>query len=193
MAQIKRTHMKKRTIIILIAAVTVLIAGYLVAAYSNRIFPFARVTQNYDPGTHVINEEKSKAEQDTIDNLNNNPDNKVENEQTDTPKEPTVNTNTGKKEAAVLITNVGVFNETVSASGFITNVVESSGACTYTFTNGVNKIVKQSKVLSNPSSTTCETVSFPVSELSVAGTWSLTLSYSSAESAGLSQAREFSR
>lgn len=192
MAQIKRTPMKKRTAIIAICIAAVLVGGYLVTAYSTRIFPFAHATQNYEPGTHVINEEKSQAEQDAIDNLSDNPDSKVENDQTDTPEEPSVNTNTGKKEAAVLITNAGVFNGTVSASGFVTNIVESSGTCTYTFTNGANRVVKQSSVLSNPSSTTCETVSFPASELTT-GTWAVTLSYASSESAGVSQAKEFSR
>lgn len=193
MAQIKRNSMKKRTTIIAIIAIIIIIGAYLATAYAVRMFPFAYVNTTYDPGTHVINEQKTKTEEDAINELNQNPDSKIDNEQADTPDAPTVNASTGKKEAAVLITNSGVFNGTVSASGFVTNVVESNGTCTYTFTSGGNKIVKQSSVLSNPSSTTCETVSFPVSELTTSGVWSVVLSYLSPESSGSSQPKEFQR
>lgn len=193
MDRIHRKMSKRQKIAITIAVVVILAGVYLGVAFSKHLFPFVNKTPNYEPGTHVVNKDKSDAEKQSIDNLKNNPQDKTKNSQTDIPAAPTVNQDSGKKEANVLITNVGIQNGSVSASGFVTNVVESDGSCTYTFTNGANKVTKTSNVLPNPTSTTCATVNFPASDLPVAGTWSVVLSYSSPESAGFSAAKEFQR
>lgn len=193
MDRIQRKMSKKQKIALALAVLVVLVGAYLGVAFYKHLFPFTNKTPTYEPGTHVVNKDKSDAEKQAIDNLKNDPQDKTKNNQTDIPASPTVNQDSGKKEANVLITNVGVQNGTVSASGFATNVVESDGVCTYTFTNGSSKVVKTSNVLPNPTSTTCATVSFPASELPVAGTWSVVLSYSSPESAGSSAAKEFQR
>jgi hypothetical protein len=193
MDRIKRKMSKKQKLAVILISVVVLVGIYLGVAFYRHLFPFTNKTPTYEPGTHVVNKDKSDAEKQAIDNLKNNPQDKTKNSQTDTPPAPTVNQESGKKEANVLITNVGVQNGTVSASGFASNVVESEGTCTYTFTNGSNRVIKTSNVLPNPTSTTCATVNFPASELPVAGTWSVVLSYSSPESAGSSAAKEFQR
>ena len=193
MDRIQRKMSKKQKMAAVLISAVVLVGGYLGVAFYKHLFPFTNKTPTYEPGTHVVNKDKSDTENQAIDNLKNNPQDKTKNNQTDTPSAPTVNQDSGKKEANVLITNVGIQNGTVSASGFATNVVESDGTCTYTFVNGSNKVIKTSKVLPNPTSTTCETVNFPASELPVTGTWSVVLSYSSPESAGSSAAKEFQR
>ena len=193
MDRIKRNSTNKKRVIIAIIVAVVLVGAYLAFASLRHVFPFATNSPNYEPGDFTVNKDKTNTEKQVIDNLKDNPQDKTKNDQTDTPPAPTVDANSGKQQANVLITNAGVFNGTVSASGFASNIVESEGVCTYTFTNSESTVVKISDVLPNPSSTTCATVSFPVSELSASGTWSVKLSYSSSRSIGASQAKEFQK
>jgi hypothetical protein len=184
----KNTHIFKKKITIIVITACVIIGGYIFIAWLNHLHPFSNVDSTPTPGTQFINMDKTKTEKQSSDNLKNNPQDKLKNSQTDTPPAPSVSSTTGKQQANVLITNVGISNGTVSASGFVTNIVESDGSCDYIFVNGNHTISKPSKVLPNATSTTCSTVTFPTSDLPISGTWSVTLSYSSAESSGVSTA-----
>lgn len=190
MLKVKRNRSVKRNIIIIASLIVVFIGVYALVAYFMHLFPFAASDSRYEPGTHIINNDKTDTEKRSIDDLTKNPGDKTKNEQTDTPPVPQVDTNSGKQKASVLITNINVADGMVSASGFVTNVIESDGSCVYTFSSGSNIVTKSSNVLPNPSSTTCETVKFPTGELSAAGTWSVVLSYTSPQSAGISSAKE---
>lgn len=122
-------------------------------------------------------------------NLENNPSDKTDSSQTDTPQAPSVEEGTNLQKVNVVLTNVGETNGTVSASGFVSNAVEVDGKCTYVFTKGQEVYKKESTTLTNANSTTCKTVNFPSSELS-SGTWKVDIEYSSAASAGKSNTLE---
>lgn len=121
--------------------------------------------------------------------LNNDPSRKSGSTQSDRPADPKIDNTTNLQKVNVILTNSNVSGGTVSASGFVSNVVESNGVCTYTFAKQAESIKKTSATLPNATSTTCTTVQFPVSELS-SGTWQVSLGYASGASAGDSNVLE---
>lgn len=193
MDRIKKNSSVKKKLLIVLAVLAILVGVYMAVAYVKHIFPFSAQSPTYAPGTHIINENKTGTEKQATSDLKTNPQDKVQNNQTDTPATPSVDTGTGKQQANVVITNASLSGGDVSVSGFVTNVVESDGLCVYTFTNGSSKVIKTTDVLPNATSTTCATTTFPASDLSPSGTWSVVLSYSSPESAGISAATEFQK
>jgi hypothetical protein len=193
MQKLKSTQKKTHKLIMIIALSFVGVCVYLLAAWQYQLIPFSLFNKTYEPGEQVINMNKTEAEKKVIEDLNNNPGKKLENSQTDTPATPYKDSATGKQKANVLLTNVGISNEKVSASGFVTNISETGGMCEFIFTNGDARIVKASDSLPNSTSTTCKTVSFPSSELIYPGNWSVYLQYTSAGASGTSSAKEFQK
>lgn len=110
--------------------------------------------------------------------LKNDASRKQQATQTDRPSEPAVDEKTNLQKANVVLTNAGYTDDSVSASGFVSNIVEQTGSCKYVFTSGERVIEKSSGTLVNSSSTTCKTVEFPKSELG-AGPWKVHIVYSS--------------
>lgn len=191
--KINRTQSSKLAKILIISGVIlVCIGAYMFIAWQKNLIPFSLFPKTYGPGEQVINMNKTATEKKATEDLKSNPETKLENPQTDTPETPTVDPVQNKQEANVLITNVGIFNNKVSASGFVTNLVEEGGACTYMFTNGSQSIAKESQTLVNPTSTTCKTVSFSADELS-SGVWRVYIKYVSAGAEGVSNAKEFNK
>lgn len=185
------TNKKKRFILILIGAI--LLAGlYLLFAWKFQYAPFSN-GKSYEPGESVVNLERSQAEKKVTSALEENPEKKLENTQTDTPPAPKVDSQSGMQDANVMVTNAGIFNGTVSASGFATNVSESDGTCEFVFSGPGNTLTKTSSTMQNPTSTSCKTVSFPSSELTANGTWSVYIRYTSPVSEGKSGPREFQK
>lgn len=83
-----------------------------------------------------------------------------------------------------------VQNSQVYASGVITNVVNNTGTCTYTFTNGTDTIVETSEVLPSPKETVCASVNLDRSRFAN-GSWSVTLNFNSEYAEGTSDATTF--
>ena len=83
-----------------------------------------------------------------------------------------------------------VQNGQVYASGVITNVVNNTGTCTYTFTNGSETIVETSTVLPSPKETVCASVNLAKDRFSN-GSWSVTLNFNSEYAEGTSDATTF--
>lgn len=184
----RRSRSSKKPIIIVLVLLAV-IGGYLAYAWFNHLPPFPAKKESYQPGEQVVNMDRSETEKKASEDLKNNPETKLDNKQTDNPNTPVVDDTTGKQRVNVLLTNTGTFNNKVSASGMVTNAVEEGGTCTFVFTNGSTEVVKNSTTLTNPSSTSCTTVSFPSSELSP-GVWKVKIDYSSSASMGESNTKE---
>lgn len=191
-----KTNIRKQgkavKIITILVAIIIVLGCYGLLAWFNNWFPFVMHNGTHDPGTQFVAMDKTDTEKQAADNLKKNPQDKLKNTQADTPDIPSVDPGTGMLQADLLITNAGIFNDTVSVSGFVTNIVESDGSCTYTFTQGSKKVQKVVATLPNATSTTCITTSFPASELQT-GTWSVVLSYKSTQSLGVSAAKEFNK
>ena len=103
--------------------------------------------------------------------ISKNPDLKLQQSGSDKPKVDDKTTT-----AIVVLTSVGVVDDNVDASGFVSNIFQNEGVCRYIFTNGSKVITKESKPILNVSSTTCTTVNFPKNELD-SGTWTVSLEY----------------
>ena len=104
----------------------------------------------------------------------------------DVPEAPISNPDTGLLKANVVLTNTGTDNNgTADASGFVSNLSEEGGVCTFTFAKGDRTVTKTSTTMVNPTSTTCKTVGFAETELS-AGDWQVTLRYVSTRASGTS-------
>ncbi|WP_378147466.1 hypothetical protein ACFJGV_05555 [Cnuibacter sp. UC19_7] len=67
----------------------------------------------------------------------------------------------------------------VSASGYIVDVIESGGICTFTFTLGDTTLLASSTGVADRTSTSCPLVQLPASQFPP-GTWQVGLNYSSA-------------
>lgn len=86
----------------------------------------------------------------------------------------------GIKQANVIINDASQYDSNVEVRSYVEGVVESNGTCTVTFKKGNQSVTKTTELLTNPSYTTCATVSVPVSEFPSKGTWQVTVDYSSA-------------
>ena len=188
--KINKTQSKKKLLIVGILLCVLIAGSYLGVAALNHLPPFVANEKTHQPGEQTTNLERSDTEKQSEQAIIDNPDLKTQNNQTDTPHQPT-SSSSGKATVNVLVTNAGITNGTVSASGFVTNIVEEGGACTFTFTNGSTVISKVSPPLANATSTTCSTVRFPASELPVNGTWKVVLGYESSKAKGKSSEKEF--
>jgi cytoskeletal protein RodZ len=98
----------------------------------------------------------------------------------------------GLKIAEVYVMNVGhdTTNGVVFASGIITNVVNKSGSCTYTFTNGSETIVEVASAQPSPKETVCGMVNVDSSRFTP-GQWSVQLNFKSDFAEGDSDATSF--
>jgi hypothetical protein len=187
----KKQNSKTKIVAIIAAACIAVGIVYLGIAFANKYPPFTKDSA-IKIGDQTINLERSDAEKQKSQELSDNPDLKTENNQTDTPAAPTEKTDNGKQAVNVLLTSAGITNNTVRASGMVTNIVEEGGECTYTFTNGSSTVSKKSNTLTNPTSTTCEAVTFSPDELS-SGTWKVVLNYNSTNATGTSNTKEFTK
>ena len=107
------------------------------------------------------------------------------------PPPPATDTGDGKKLVTPVISYVGQYDTLIEASAYIPGILENSGTCTLTVTQGATTVTKTSKATADATTTRCETFSFPRSELNAAGTWSAKVSYDSTTSKGASANSSF--
>lgn len=189
--KINKLKSHKKTFAILTIILLVSIAVYSALAYANQWSPFG-VADEIDDQGRKISIQRSSQEKDREKIVSKSADEKNEN-QSDAPEQPEINTQTQKQKANVLLTSVGqaLASSEVEASGMITNIVESDGGCRYIFTSRStgSEVLKPSVTLMGPKSMTCKTVRFPGEELA-SGSWDVQVEYSSAVSYGVSEPME---
>ena len=83
--------------------------------------------------------------------------------------------------ASVFIVDASQQGDTVEVRAYVTGVAEDGGTCQYQFQSAQQNQVlnKTSPASFNTTSTTCESITIPISEFVSSGTWSLTVSYTS--------------
>jgi len=187
----KKNYKNKVPLMIIAAVVVVLLACAAAFAIYNSN------QTSIKPGQQGVNLERSDAEKAAEEALKDDPGQKLENEQNDTPPAPSSTAPSGKMAVNVVLNYADIDNgtetSTVVAAGSVTNVTEENGVCTYSFTNNGSVITKTSSTLVNPTSTTCSKVSFPASELPRSGVWVVTLKYSSDKSEGTSNEQRITK
>jgi uncharacterized protein (UPF0333 family) len=95
--------------------------------------------------------------------------------------------------ADIFITYAGESGNTVQVSSYVSGVFENGGTCELTLKNGSTSVTRQDTGIENVSYTTCPTFNIDNTGNSVlaSGTWSATVSYSSASYQGVSSANSF--
>jgi hypothetical protein len=96
---------------------------------------------------------------------------------------PTQASGNGKKQVTPVISYAGADR----LNAYVSGVLEDSGTCTATFTQGTSVITRTSSGFSNVSYTQCA----PITPNLPAGSWSVIVTYSSANAQGTSQAQTF--
>lgn len=82
-------------------------------------------------------------------------------------------------DAVMSFAGVDVDGTQVSAAGYVQGLLENGGSCTFTFTGLGDPVTVTSEGVADSSTTSCGTVSVPIAQLP-SGSWSVTLSYTSA-------------
>lgn len=176
--QIKNKHTRpRRRIVIIIVVSAATVAGVL------GWYVFSHSQDKTDQTTEQTSEQSRT--QSTPRNTTDKDDAQVNDAvQADQPQQPGAS-ETSRQKVNVVITSAQASNGTVNASGFVSNIVEAGGICTYVFTKADSVVRKSSDTLQNASSTTCKSVSFSSAELE-SGDWTVSLEYRSSTSEGSS-------
>lgn len=180
----KSKSFKKRTV--LIVMVLLLLVGVVVS-----VIYFNRNDGDIKRDADGISVERTDQDRRLEKSLSDNPEQKSQQTQTDVPVRPKIDQQTQLQRVNAVLTNVRQQADQVNASGFVSNVIEENGNCTYVFTKGETTIEKPSGTLTNASSTTCKTVEFDKNELSP-GVWVVHVEYLSPFSSGKSNELELS-
>lgn len=171
---------KKNFTIIAIAIATLLLVGGGVAAYmvmnnQNKADSQEINDVNYDPPTDREVEEGQDAKKDAYENTKN-------------PSSDDKTTTETKKSVNVGVSFADMYDGKLEIRAFTSGVVEA-GTCTATVKRGGEEVTKTSGAFIDASSTQCEPMYIPKSELS-SGKWSVTVSFSSKSALGTSEVVE---
>lgn len=190
MKQKKTSKLSRKKIIIISLLVAIIVAGaYMTAAYYNKWLPFSDQNKSFtvDDQGRGVNPNKTETEKKDVDNIEDNPENKLVRPNTDVTPQPKTDPQTKKRSVYVMMTSAeqSVDKSTITVSGFVTNAVEQDGKCTYVFTLGDRVVKKTAGVIPGPSSTSCQTMRVNRNELGAAGKWTVSIEYVSSASQGV--------
>ncbi len=96
----------------------------------------------------------------------------------------------GKKAVKPVITYAEQRNDQVEVGGYVTGVVEDFGICKAVFQKGAEAMTSQVEAARGANSMDCPVMGAPANEFQQKGTWSVTVSYSSATASGDSDSRQ---
>lgn len=177
----QKNHTKK--IIIMVIAVAIAILGtYFLYAKLNNTWPFTALSTttetrdvgevNYSPPTQKEIEDSQKAKQ-----------------RGDTENQPkdTISATPGEKVSIpVAISSAVVIGDKLEVRAFTPRIIEGTGECTVTITNGDKIVTAKSVAFIDTSSSICEPIFLDKSML-YSGEWVVSVTYSSPSAHGISQ------
>lgn len=180
--KIQKNKKTKKSLLILILSISFLIlAGVGVYAYVQH---HSSTPDDTPQAIHESDKEQSK-------NLQDNPEDKQETQNTDKPAAPAPVEEGSTKQRVAMESSFDKSSDTLFIRGGI-NYPVSGGRCFATLTGPTGKVItKDTTLLQNPASTDCKTISIPLSELTT-GKWSYTLQYQSNTYEGASDSATFS-
>jgi hypothetical protein len=88
-----------------------------------------------------------------------------------------------------VITYAGQYGGNIEVSAYIPGIIENGGTCTLTAVKGSSKVTKQVTGVDNAQNTSCPTFIVPRGDFDSAGTWAITISYSSGSYSGESASK----
>lgn len=83
-----------------------------------------------------------------------------------------------KPEAVIVVAGADLDGLNVSASGYVSGVVENGGRCTFAFTRPEHRVESSRDAVANVADTTCGFVQLPIDQFTK-GTWQVVLTYTS--------------
>jgi flagellar basal body-associated protein FliL len=102
--------------------------------------------------------------------------------------EESQNPATPSENVTPVITIAEQYDNNLEVSSYISGTIEDGGTCILTATQGSKKVTRQTTGVQNAQNTTCPTFIIPRAELP-AGSWSLSVKYTSPTHTGTSQAK----
>lgn len=181
-----RVKQKKspKKVIAIVSVIVLLLAGG-VFAYFTLISPDKSKTDSPDD---------SKKNSQTTDEKNGSDTNQTNDKDTTKPKDEDENENKTPVQYEGDNPNssntlTGIINYKAVVDGNLTlrntiNQMLSSGTCTLTLTSNGRTVTRTANIIQNPSSSSCEGFSIPVTELG-SGTWNINLAVNSGDRTGL--------
>lgn len=178
--QNKKTNNKK-PILILGAIILLLgIASYTAYAATNKIWPFSanQPSQSTDKNNDINYDPPTKQE------LDASQDGKKNSAGESAPTTPSKNIN-------ITVSYAGLSDNksSIEVDAYTADVIEGTGTCAATFTNGSVTVTGKSQAMVDASSSICEPILIPLSQFSTSGTWRLVTTYNSTNYSGTSEAQ----
>ena len=182
----------RRKIAVSAVTVVLLLAGSVAAFnYSNSRWS-NRATDGVDAGT-VTNKPGTQK-------LNLDPPTEAEKKQVEDNKDLLARQMTerqtpqaeGKKNITPQIIDAGQYGQAIEVRALIPDVYEASGTCTATFKQGSTSLTRTVAAIQGASTTSCTPLVVQRSDFSTAGKWTVTVSYASTSTQGVSDAKIFS-
>jgi len=124
------------------------------------------------------------------DKINYSPPTKEEQAAGDKQKQADINAqkNPPPSSASVFISDATQYGDTVEVRAYVSNVTENGGTCTTTFTQGTRSFSVDTHAFMDASSTQCGAIDVARSKFATAGTWSVSVKYTSPSITGESEA-----
>jgi hypothetical protein len=99
-------------------------------------------------------------------------------------REETDGQTTPPSNADIVLVDAGQYENIVEVRAYVSNIYADDGNCSVKLTNGSQTITRTSEAFKDVKTTQCGTFKIDRTEFSAAGTWNLTVSYSSPTSVG---------
>ena len=99
------------------------------------------------------------------------------------PENPTLKT------VSPVIVDASQYDSAIEVRSYISGIIEDGGTCTATFKKGSQTITRTSSGSKDATTTLCEKITVNRADFPEAGSWSVTLTYTSSTATGASPAR----
>lgn len=184
-----KIYKKKRTKTYLLIIVVFLVVSCLIFLYLSHLWPFSYTQSNvvdnttaspinYSPPTEKETKDGQETKKQSYNNSSTNGDG-------DTQVTPQSN-NTDKKAVSIAVSYADINSENqLEIRAYTSDIIEGSGTCTATITNGTTTLMASTPAFIDVSSSICEPIYFSRDRLA-AGEWTIKVSYSSPDATGVS-------
>lgn len=178
---LKTKYTSKKVLVLVILALVVGLGAFMWVKSNNKNSSSTNPSDNnvnYSPPTE---EEKQDA--------NNNKQRIVE-------EDEKLNNGTGtpadtKKSVKPVITSAEQYQNNVEVSVLVSSIFEDGGTCTASFSKGSSQFSNQVAATKEGRSVYCSLISVPANQFPEKGEWSVSVTYNSASSYGVSDAKKF--
>ncbi len=180
-----KLHRKQKspTKIILVSAAVLLLAGLGVYAF------YAKQTDSW-PFTQASDKTRDTGEVNygppTEQEIEDSQDAKQRGDTEETTEENSNNNQSAQSTIPVAISSASVIDNNLEIRAFTPGIIEGTGECTATVSNGNKKVTAKSTAFIDTSSSICQPILIEKSQLGT-GTWQVVVTYSSPDAKGTSQ------